>query len=171
MAQKWQGMPIFGKLSDMYGRKEILLFRFNCLYELVRALCGTAENIQQLRYLMRHSRYGGGALVPDRVLLSFDIFPTEKRGKMGGLFGAVFGLPSSSAITWRHIYRVYSWHWVFILHLPLGIFSNLFYYILFKNHAFIESKRLIGWRITLVGAVVSLMLRFELGGQKYDWGF
>ena len=54
------------------------------------ALCGTAENITQLGIYRAIQGIGGGALVPIAFTIVFDIFPPEKRGKMGGLFERIW---------------------------------------------------------------------------------
>ena len=85
MVAEMAGMPIFGKLSDMYGRKRFFIFGL-IVFMIGSALCGTAENITQLGIYRAIQGIGGGALVPIAFTIVFDIFPPEKRGKMGGLF-------------------------------------------------------------------------------------
>lgn len=70
------GMPIFGKLSDMYGRKRFFIFGL-IVFMIGSALCGTAENITQLGIYRAIQGIGGGALVRSR-LLSFLIFSLLK---------------------------------------------------------------------------------------------
>ena len=71
------------------------------------ALCGTAENITQLGIYRAIQGIGGGALVPIAFTIVFDIFPPEKRGKMGGLFGSIWFIKYFRAITWRIYYRLH----------------------------------------------------------------
>ena len=134
---------------------------------MVRHFCGTAENITQLGIYRAIQGIGGG-ISADRVYNRFDIFPPEKR-KMGGLFGAVFGLSSIfGPLLGAYITDYISWHWVFYINLPLGVLALILLRSFIKNQEFIESK--IDWSGTiLVGAVICLMFALELGGQKYDW--
>ncbi len=105
MVAEMAGMPIFGKLSDMYGRKRFFIFGL-IVFMIGSALCGTAENITQLGIYRAIQGIGGG-ISANRVYYRFDIFPPEKRGKMGG-YWAVFGLSSIfRAITWRIYYRLH----------------------------------------------------------------
>ncbi|WP_433750884.1 MDR family MFS transporter [Falsibacillus pallidus] len=170
MVAEMAGMPIFGKLSDMYGRKRFFIFGL-IFFMLGSALCGTAETITQLSIYRAIQGIGGGALVPIAFTIVFDIFPPEKRGKMGGLFGAVFGLSSIfGPLLGAYITDYISWHWVFYINLPLGLLSLIFVSIYYKeSRTHIEQK--IDWAgaFTLVGAVVCLMFALELGGQKYEW--
>lgn len=87
------GMPIYGKLSDMYGRKRFFLFGL-ILFLIGSALCGIAQTMDQLIIYRVIQGIGGGALMPIAFTIIFDLFPPEKRGKMSGMFGAVFGLSS-----------------------------------------------------------------------------
>ena len=63
MVAEMAGMPIFGKLSDMYGRKRFFIFGL-IVFMIGSALCGTAENITQLGIYRAIQGIGGGALVP-----------------------------------------------------------------------------------------------------------
>ncbi|TWD92518.1 EmrB/QacA subfamily drug resistance transporter [Neobacillus bataviensis] len=170
MVAEMAGMPIFGKLSDMYGRKGFFVFGL-ILFMIGSALCGTAETITQLSIYRAIQGIGGGALVPIAFTIMFDLFPPEKRGKMGGLFGAVFGLSSIfGPLLGAYITDHISWHWIFYINLPLGILSLVFVSIAYKESP-IHKKQQIDWwgAITLIGSVVCLMFALELGGQKYGW--
>ncbi|MEO2077131.1 MAG: MDR family MFS transporter [Bacillus sp. (in: firmicutes)] len=170
MVAEMAGMPIFGKLSDMYGRKRFFIFGL-ILFMVGSALCGTAETITQLSIYRAIQGVGGGALVPIAFTIMFDLFPPEKRGKMGGLFGAVFGLSSIfGPLLGAYITDNISWHWIFYINLPLGILSLIFVVFAYKESP-VHQKQTIDWwgAVTLVSAVVCLMFALELGGQKYDW--
>ncbi|MGE6257910.1 MDR family MFS transporter [Heyndrickxia sporothermodurans] len=170
MVAEMAGMPIFGKLSDMFGRKRFFMMGL-ILFMLGSILCATASTITQLSIYRAIQGIGGGALVPIAFTIVFDIFPPEKRGKMGGLFGAVFGLSSIfGPLIGAYITDYISWHWVFLINIPLGILAFVFvmvYYHESKKHI----KQKIDWwgALTLVGAVICLMFALELGGQKYAW--
>ncbi|KKB71817.1 MULTISPECIES: MDR family MFS transporter [Bacillus] len=170
MVAEMAGMPIFGKLSDMYGRKRFFLFG-SLLFMAGSALCGTAASIEQLSIYRAIQGIGGGALIPIAFTIIFDIFPPEKRGKISGLFGAVFGLSSIfGPLIGAYITDYISWHWVFYINLPLGFISFILI-LLFYQEAKQRKKQKIDWfgAITLVGAVVCLMFALELGGETYDW--
>ena len=89
MVATMASMPIFGKLSDMYGRKRFFIFGL-VVFLIGSALCGMAQSIVQLSIFRAIQGIGGGALMPIAFTIVFDIFPPEKRGKLTGLFGAVF---------------------------------------------------------------------------------
>ncbi|MFK9089972.1 MDR family MFS transporter [Bacillus salipaludis] len=165
------GMPIFGKLSDMYGRKRFFIFGL-VVFLVGSALCGIAQTIIQLSIFRAIQGIGGGALMPIAFTIVFDIFPPEKRGKMTGLLGAVFGASSVlGPLLGAYITDYISWHWIFYVNVPIGIIS-LILIVRFYHESLSHSKQKIDWigAITLIISVVSLMFALELGGKEYAWG-
>ncbi|MDZ5610550.1 MDR family MFS transporter [Bacillus pseudomycoides] len=170
MVATMAGMPIFGKLSDMYGRKRFYIGGL-LLFLLGSILCGTATSIEQLSIYRAIQGIGGGALMPIAFTIMYDIFPPEKRGKMTGLFGAVFGTSSVfGPLLGAYITDYISWHWVFYINIPLGIISFFFISKYYKE-SLQYRKQKIDWAgaITLVISIVCLMFALELGGKEYAW--
>jgi EmrB/QacA subfamily drug resistance transporter len=170
MVAEMAGMPIFGKLSDMFGRKRFFVFGL-ILFLVGSILCGTAETITQLSIYRAIQGIGGGALIPIAFTIMFDTVPVEQRGKLGGLFGAVFGLSSIfGPLLGAYITDYINWHWVFYVNIPLGLIALAFIAFFYKESP-VHSKQKIDWwgAATLVGAVVSLMFALELGGNEYAW--
>ncbi|MEC0207549.1 MDR family MFS transporter [Paenibacillus ehimensis] len=164
-------MPIFGKLGDMYGRKLFFLLGL-VVFMIGSALCGTSTTMTQLIVYRAIQGIGGGALMPITFAIIFDIFPPEKRGKMQGLFGAVFGISSVlGPLAGAYFTDYVDWTWIFYINLPLGIvsliFISLFYHPVLPNNP----NQRIDWLGTLVFTVsiLSLMFGLELGGKEYAW--
>ncbi|GGE37293.1 MFS transporter [Pullulanibacillus camelliae] len=164
------GMPIFGKLSDMYGRKRFFMLGI-FLFLVGSILCGTAHSIVQLSIYRAIQGVGGGALMPIAFAIVFDVFPPEKRGKMGGLFGAVFGVSSIvGPLLGSFITDTWSWHWVFYINLPIGIAAMLLLGIYYHESSQHNKQQIDWWGAgTLIVAVVCLMFGLELGGKEYAW--
>ncbi|NMO96365.1 MDR family MFS transporter [Paenibacillus lemnae] len=164
------GTPIFGKLSDMYGRKRFYIFGL-VIFLVGSALCGLADNMLQLILFRAIQGIGGGALMPIAFTIVFDLFPAEKRGKMTGLLGAVFGTSSIlGPLLGAFITDSIGWEWVFYVNLPIGIISLIFI-VTFYKETLSRVQQKIDWTgaATLVGAIICLMFGLELGGQKYAW--
>ncbi|MCM3749982.1 MFS transporter [Paenibacillus pasadenensis] len=175
MVAEMAGMPIFGKLSDMYGRKRFFVFGL-IVFMIGSALCGIAQSIEQLAIYRAIQGLGGGAMIPVAFTIMFDAVPAEKRGKLGGLFGAVFGLSSIfGPLLGAYITDYIHWNWIFYINLPLGLLALVFVWAFYKESAK-HSRQEIDWggAATLVGAVICLIFALELGGKTiggttYAW--
>lgn len=170
MVAEMAGMPIFGKLSDMYGRKRFFLFGI-IVFMIGSALCGTADSIVELSLYRAIQGIGAGALVPITFTVLLDAVAPENRGKLMGLFGAVFGMSSVfGPLLGAFITDYVSWQWIFYINLPLGVASLLLVARGYKESASHANQR-IDWlgAGTLVGAIVCLMFALELGGKLYAW--
>lgn len=170
MVAEMAGMPIFGKLSDMYGRKRFFVVGI-IVFMAGSALCGTAESILQLSIYRAIQGIGAGAMVSIAFTIMFDVVAAKDRGKMTGMFGAVFGLSSILApMLGGLITDQFHWAWIFYINLPLGLLA--FFLVLFCYKESMEHSKqkidLLG-AVLLVGAVVCLMLGLELGGKAYAW--
>lgn len=164
------GMPIFGKLSDMYGRKRFFLLGL-VVFMAGSALCGTAESMTQLIIYRAIQGIGGGALMPIVFTIVFDIFPPEQRGKVQGLFGSVFGVSSVLGPLAGAFFTDYvNWRWCFYVNLPLGILSFLF--LLAGYHETrVQTKQKIDYfgTVLMVISIMCLMFGLELGGKEFAW--
>jgi len=163
---------IFGKLSDIYGRKLFFLIGI-AVFVGASALCGTAQTIEQLIAYRALQGIGAGALLPISFTIIFSVFndPT-KAAKMTGIFAAVFGLSSvlgPQLGTW--ISEGMGWRWCFYINVPLGIASFLILTFALKETKATEKPKIdyLG-TILLIITVISLMLVFEFGGKDYEWG-
>jgi len=170
MVTSMAGTPIFGKLSDMYGRKRFFVFGI-VLFLVGSILCGLATSISQLSVFRAIQGIGGGALMPIALTILFDLFPPEKRGKISGISGAVFGAssifgPLIGAVITDH----FGWNWVFYVNVPIGVAACLLI-VLFYHESPVHSRQKIDWwgAAALIGSVVCLMFALELGGNRYDW--
>ncbi|MCZ8522905.1 MULTISPECIES: MDR family MFS transporter [Paenibacillus] len=170
MVAEMAGMPIFGKLSDMYGRKRFFVFGI-LVFMAGSMLCGIADSIVELSIYRAVQGIGGGALVPIAFTIMLDAVPPENRGKLGGLFGAVFGMSSIfGPLLGAYITDYISWHWIFYINLPLGLIAFVMI-AFFYNESHQHSKQPIDWAgaFLLIGAIVCLMFALELGGKQFAW--
>ncbi len=114
--------PIYGKLSDLYGRRPIFLTGI-AIFCLGSLLAGISQEMWQLVLTRGIQGLGAGALFPIALAVIGDLFAPSERGRYQGLFGAVFGLstlvgPALGGL----ITDTIGWHWVFFLNLPIGAF-------------------------------------------------
>jgi len=112
--------PIYGKLSDLFGRRPILLFAVS-VFLIGSLLSGLSQEMWQFVAFRGIQGLGAGALFPVALAVIGDMFDASERGKYQGLVGAIFGLSSviGPAIG-GVITDTVGWHWVFFVNLPLG---------------------------------------------------
>jgi EmrB/QacA subfamily drug resistance transporter len=115
--------PIYGKLSDLFGRRPIVIFAVS-LFLISSALAGLSGSMEQFILFRGLQGLGGGAIFPVALAVVADLYTPAERGKYLGLFGAVFGLSSlvgpglGGLIT-----DLFSWHWIFYINIPIGLIS------------------------------------------------
>ncbi|MCC2683463.1 MAG: transporter [Paenibacillaceae bacterium] len=163
-------IPIYGKLSDVYGRKPFYLFGL-IMFGIGSAICGQAHTMLELVLARGLQGIGAGAMMSMPRATVGDIFDPKERGKFMGYMGAVFGLSSILGPTlggW--ITDSFSWRWVFYINLPfavLAILGVVFTLPKVRN----EHRAKIDWKgsVILILGLVPILLAFTWGGSKYPW--
>jgi len=117
--------PTTGWLATVLGRKNLLLLAIGG-FTLASVLCATAVNVGQIVAYRVLQGLFGAALIPMSQSSLLDAFPQEKHGSamamwgMGLMVGPILGPPLGGWLT-EH----YSWHWVFLINIPVGILALL----------------------------------------------
>ena len=113
--------PLYGKLSDLFGRRPISCSGSACSWSLRSCglsarRCGSSSLARGLQGL------GAGAVFPVALAVMADLYTPAERGQIRGFFGAVFGLSSilGPAIGGL-ITDTFGWHWIFFLNVPIGL--------------------------------------------------
>jgi EmrB/QacA subfamily drug resistance transporter len=110
--------PIFGKLSDIYGRRPVYMVAIS-IFAIGSLLCGLATTMPQLIGARAVQGLGAGGLLPLAFIIVGDIFTLEQRAKMQGLFSGVWGVSSvAGPLIGGLLVDSISWHWVFLINLP-----------------------------------------------------
>jgi EmrB/QacA subfamily drug resistance transporter len=163
-------MPIFGKLSDLYGRRRFFILGL-LIFMVGSVLSGLSQTIYQLIVFRAIQGVGSGAFFPVAVAVIGVVFPPSMRGKVQGIFASVFGIaavvgPSIGS----YLVEAIDWRWIFYINLPLGVASALLIASSLK-----ESKNtdnvVVDWPgiVTLTSWVSLLLLAFLDGGSTYPW--
>lgn len=123
-------VPIAGKMSDMFGRRPVLLVGV-LLFTVASLLSGMTTNIEQLIAARAIQGIGGGIVMANAFTIIGDLFSPRERGKWQGMIGAVFGLSSvigpllGGFLTDGHAFfgLTTDWRWTFFINVPIGIVS------------------------------------------------
>src|SRR5256884_5362809 len=164
-------VPIYGKLSDLFGRKPIFLFGI-VLFLAGSALSGASQSMNQLIAFRAFQGLGTGALTPIAIAVVGDLFTPRERGKWQGVTGAVFGLSAIIGPTlggWITQYS--SWRWIFYVNLPVGLLALLVLIFLMPTLRGKAQKVSIDYSgaALLVAGTVPLLLGFTFAGSQYAW--
>jgi len=137
-------VPIAGKLSDLYGRKLLLLIGVS-VFAVGSLASGMAGNIDQLIWARAFQGIGGGIITANAFTIVGDLFAARERGKWQGLLGAVFGISSligpllGGWLTDGHsIFGLTTdWRWTFFINVPVAIvaFTLIFIFSPTLKHA------------------------------------
>ncbi len=162
--------PLYGKLSDMYGRKP-LFFTAITIFLVGSVLCGLAETMFQLILFRALQGLGAGGLITLAQTTVADLIVPRERGKYQGLFGAVFAACSvAGPLLGGVITDALSWRWIFYVNLPVGAAALFLIAIGLRHHGNVIQHRIdYPGAAFLTGGTVSLLLLLSWGGSVYPW--
>ena len=168
--------PLYGKLSDIYGRKPFYLFAI-VMFLIGSLLSGTADSMYQLALYRGVQGLGAGGLMSLAITILGDLVPPRERARYQGMFLAVFGTSSvlgpviggffAGATT---ILGISGWRWVFLVNLPVGIIGLVVISRVLHLPPLTKVAHRIDWQgaLALVVGLVPLLLVAE---QGRSWGW
>jgi EmrB/QacA subfamily drug resistance transporter len=163
-------VPIYGKLSDIYGRRPFFLAGM-LIFLAGSALSGVSQDMTQLIVFRAIQGLGAGAMLPIIQAIVGDLFPPSERGKWQGLIMAVFGLATIVGPTaggW--ITDNMGWRWVFYVNMPIGVVALVTAGLALPGTSR-RSQHSIDYlgSIALVAGSVPMLLAFSWAGSQYAW--
>jgi EmrB/QacA subfamily drug resistance transporter len=163
-------VPLYGKLGDVYGRKNLFLISI-VVFLAGSALCGAATSMTQLVAFRAVQGIGAGGLFPLSLAVIGNIVPPRDRGRWQGLIGAVFAASSiAGPAIGGFIVDNASWRWIFLVNLPIGGLALVVISVTMPRRA-PQSDHTIDWlgAGVLATGIGALLLGLVWGGKQYPW--
>jgi len=164
-------VPIYGKLSDLFGRKPMLLLGIS-LFLVGSILSALSQEMWQLILFRGIQGLGAGSLFPIALAVIGDLFTPAERGKYQGLFGAVFGIaflvgPGLGGL----LTDSFSWHLVFLVNVPIGLIALFVIGRLLPTVRRPDAARNIDYLgvMTFTAGLVPILIGLT-NAQSGDWG-
>jgi EmrB/QacA subfamily drug resistance transporter len=163
--------PIYGKLSDIYGRRALLLPAI-VLFVVASLLCGFAQSLMQLIVARALQGLGGAGLMAMAQAAIADVVSPRERGRYQGYMAGTWGVASvAGPILGGWMTDYLSWRWIFWINLPIGIAAFLLSSSALKM---LQTKKRPA-RIDYVGSALlaafttAALLVMSWGGSEYGW--
>ncbi|CAL9622844.1 MFS transporter [Streptomyces sp. enrichment culture] len=164
------GLPIYGKLGDLLGRKSVFQFAI-VVFVAGSALAGRAQTMDQLIAFRAVQGAGAGGLMIGVQAIIADIVPPRQRGRYLGLIGAAFGLASvAGPLLGGYFTDHLTWRWCFYVNVPFGLLTLAVVAVALKL-----PKPAVRARLDLLGALLltaastCLVLLTSWGGTEHAW--
>ena len=168
--------PLYGKLSDLYGRKPFFLLAIS-LFIVGSAACGTANNMYELAAYRAFQGLGAGGLFSLALAIIGDIVSARERARYQGYFLAVFGTSSvlgpvvgGFLAGQDRLLGITGWRWIFYVNVPVGLVA-LVVVARVLNLPHTRRDHRIDWlgALALVVGLVPLLVVAEQG-REWGWG-
>jgi EmrB/QacA subfamily drug resistance transporter len=164
-------VPIYGKLSDQFGRKPILFVGLG-IFLSGSMLSGLAQSMMQLIVFRAFQALGDGALIPIASAIVGDLFPPRERAKWMGITTSAYGVATIvGPILGGWLTDHASWRWIFYVNVPVGLLVLpilIFVMPTLKRKGRKAQVDYMGAMLLILGTV-PLLLGFSWAGTQYAW--
>ena len=164
---------IFGKLSDIYGRKPVLLVGIG-LFVVASVFCGLSTSIPMMIVFRFAQGIGAGAIQPVGMTVVGDLYAAHERGKVQGFLASIWGIsavvgPLVGGLIVQHV----SWAWIFWVNVPIGLLAAALFMLFLHEGVRREQKTLdIAGAVLFTGAIALLMTALsEVGANNAEAGY
>jgi len=161
-------IPLAGWMTDKFGAKRIFIVTI-IMFTLGSVLCSLAQTPDQLVIYRVIQGLGGGMVAPIGIAMVFRLAPPDRRGSIMGLLGIPMLLaPALGPVLSGYLVEYASWHWIFLINLPVGIVAAILAWKFLPASAKQESVRLdlIGM---ILGPIAFAMLVYGVSEGGTSW--
>ncbi|MFF0162132.1 MFS transporter [Streptomyces sp. NPDC005263] len=164
------GLPVYGKLGDLYGRKGVFQFAI-VVFVVGSALAGQAHTMDQFIAFRAVQGAGAGGLMIGVQAIIADIVPARRRGRYLGAVGAAFGLASvAGPLLGGYFTDQHDWRWCLYLNVPFGLVTLAVVTVVLKLPKPERTARFdVLGALLLAAASTCLVLLTSWGGTEYAW--
>lgn len=165
-------IPSTAWFSTLFGRKNFLLLS-TILFTVASAFCGMATSMGVLIFARVIQGLGGGAIMPIAQAVMMEEFPPEERGVAMSVFGfGVIFAPIIGPTLGGWITDTYSWHWIFLINVPVGIVALALGKMFIEDPPYARKGKI--QKVDYIGFILLIVWLFSLqiildNGQKSDW--
>jgi EmrB/QacA subfamily drug resistance transporter len=167
--------PLFGKLSDIYGRKRLFMLAI-VIFVAGSALCGLATSMYELAAFRAFQGIGAGGIMPLALAVIGDIIPPRERARYQGYMMAVFASASvlgpvlgGLLAGTNSFLGVAGWRWIFYINVPIAIVALIVIARVLKIDNPRRQRRIDWWgSLMLIVGLVPLLVVAEQG-QEWGW--
>ena len=161
---------VFGKLSDIYGRKPILLIGI-AIFLVGSVLCGFAWSMPSLIAFRLLQGVGGGAIQPVSMTIVGDLYPANERGRVQGWLASVWGVSSVlGPLAGGFIIQNASWAWIFWINVPVGLAACYGFWRYLREDVATSSRSVdtMGAALFTVSVAALMLALTEFGTEDYS---
>ncbi|MFI8324027.1 MFS transporter [Streptomyces sp. NPDC085529] len=164
------GLPVYGKLGDLLGRKSVFLFAI-VVFVIGSGLAGWSRSMDELIAFRALQGVGAGGLMIGVQAIIADIVPARERGRYMGLIGAAFGLASVAGLLLGGFFTDHvSWRWCFYFNVPFGLVTlAVVAAVLRLPKPKARGRFDVLGTLLLAAASTCLVLLTSWGGTEYAW--
>ncbi len=162
---------VFGKLSDVYGRKPVMLAGI-AIFMVGSLLAGFAWSMPSMIVFRLVQGVGAGAMQPVAMTIIADLFPARERGKVQGYLASVWATsavvgPLAGGVIIDHL----SWAWIFWINLPIGVLAAAGFVLFLREDRAAKSQPIdVAGAVLFTVAVTALMMALTLAGNAGTTG-
>ncbi len=164
-------VPLFGKLSDLYGRRRLYVIAM-ALFLIGSIMSGLANSMTQLIFARALQGLGAGGLLPLAFILIGEMFTLEQRANMQGFFSGVWGVSSIvGPLLGGFLVDQLSWRWVFYVNIVPGLLAAGLVALAWRDQAHSHEKPAVDYAgaVLLMSSVVALLLGVMDFGTATSW--
>lgn len=163
--------PLYGKLSDTYGRRQLLMVAI-ALFIVASLACALARSLEQLILFRALQGIGGGGLMSLAQAAIADVVAPRQRGRYQGYLASVWAVASvAGPLVGGWVSDHVSWRWLFWINLPLGLVAMWMCHRGLRQLQAHGVRNPVDWlgALLLTGTIVAFLLAMSWGGDVYDW--